>query len=234
MALDAAASSADNPPLGALPTFLFLQGVSLRGCAQAFPWGLAHGQPALLSSIWLCDPPHCSLRISVRGFPRQAYWSGLPFPPLGDLPDPGIQPASPALAGFLTAEPAGEPKGQPGSSQTSRLGFLKKLAVQTLKLLSSLVRVYWSASILAEPPPETTEAVKYSNCPSHLFGSISLSPSWNHGGCTQRTQLSRNQQLLVGRSARPKSFHWCSKFPHLKTYTLQFETSKEKEIKDEF
>ena len=168
------------------------------------------------------------------GLPRQAYWSGLPFPPPGDLPDPGIQPASPALAGFLTAEPAEEPKGEPGSSQTSRLGFLKKLAVETLKLLSSLARVYWSASILAEPSPETTEAVKYSNCPSHLFGAISLSPSWNHGGCTQRTQLSRNQQLLVGRSARPKSFHWCSKFPHLKTYTLQFEISKEKVIKDEF
>ena len=34
--------------------------------------------------------------------PRQEYWSGLPFPFSGDLPDPGIQPASPALArGFL-------------------------------------------------------------------------------------------------------------------------------------
>ena len=29
------------------------------------------------------------------GFPRQEYWSGLPFPPLGDLPDPGIEPAAP-------------------------------------------------------------------------------------------------------------------------------------------
>ena len=32
-------------------------------------------------------------------FPRQEYWSGLPLPPLGDLPDPGVEPASPALAG---------------------------------------------------------------------------------------------------------------------------------------
>jgi len=30
-------------------------------------------------------------------FPRQGYWSGLPFPSPGDLPDPGIRPASPAL-----------------------------------------------------------------------------------------------------------------------------------------
>ena len=39
-------------------------------------------------------------------FSRQEYWSGLPFPPPGDLPDPGIEPASlisPALAGgFFT------------------------------------------------------------------------------------------------------------------------------------
>ena len=33
------------------------------------------------------------------GFFRQEYWSGLPFPPLGDLPDPGITPVFPALAG---------------------------------------------------------------------------------------------------------------------------------------
>ena len=40
------------------------------------------------------------------GLPRQEYWSGLPFPPPGDLPDPGIEPVSPALAGrFFTAEP---------------------------------------------------------------------------------------------------------------------------------
>ena len=34
---------------------------------------------------------------SSMGFSRQEYWSGLPFPSLGDLPDPGIEPGSPAL-----------------------------------------------------------------------------------------------------------------------------------------
>ena len=44
------------------------------------------------------------------GFPKQEYWSGLPFPPLGDHPDPGIKPMSPVLAGrFFTAEPLGKP-----------------------------------------------------------------------------------------------------------------------------
>ena len=38
----------------------------------------------------------CQAPLSM-GFSRQEYWSGLPFPSLGDLPDPGIKPASPAL-----------------------------------------------------------------------------------------------------------------------------------------
>ena len=45
-------------------------------------------------------------------FSRQEYWSGLPFPSPGDLPDPGFKPASPALAGeFFTMEPPGKPNG---------------------------------------------------------------------------------------------------------------------------
>ena len=45
------------------------------------------------------------------GFSRQEYWSGLPFPSPGDLPDPGIELRSPALeAGTLTSEPPGKPK----------------------------------------------------------------------------------------------------------------------------
>ena len=34
------------------------------------------------------------------GFPRQKYWSGLLFPPPGDLPNPGIEPSSPCIAGI--------------------------------------------------------------------------------------------------------------------------------------
>ena len=45
------------------------------------------------------------------GFPRQEYWSGLPFPSPGDLPDPGIKPGSPAMqADSLPSEPPGKPK----------------------------------------------------------------------------------------------------------------------------
>ena len=44
------------------------------------------------------------------GLPRQEYWSGLQSPFPGDLPDPGIEPTSPSLAGRLfTTEPPGKP-----------------------------------------------------------------------------------------------------------------------------
>ena len=44
-------------------------------------------------------------------FSRQEYWSGLPFPSPGDLPNPGIEPGSPALqAEALPSEPPGKPR----------------------------------------------------------------------------------------------------------------------------
>ena len=53
----------------------------------------------------------CQAPLSM-GFPRQEYWSGLPFPSPGDLPNPKIKPkspVSPALAGgFLTTVPPGK------------------------------------------------------------------------------------------------------------------------------
>ena len=65
-----------------------------------------------LSHVWLSvttwTVAHQAL-LSV-GFSRQAYWSRYPFPSPGDLPDPGIEPASPALAGrYFTTEPSGKP-----------------------------------------------------------------------------------------------------------------------------
>ena len=43
------------------------------------------------------------------GFSRQEYWSVLPFPPPVDLPDPGMEPSSPVLAGgLLTTVPPGK------------------------------------------------------------------------------------------------------------------------------
>ena len=59
----------------------------------ATPWTLDHQAPLSM------------------GFTRQEYWSWLPFPSPGDLPDQGIAPVSPAVTGrFFTTEPPGKPK----------------------------------------------------------------------------------------------------------------------------
>ena len=51
----------------------------------------------------------CKAHKSVK-FSGQEHWSGLPFPSPGDLPDPGIEPGSPALqADSLPSEPPGKP-----------------------------------------------------------------------------------------------------------------------------
>ena len=63
------------------------------------------------SGVWLFVTPLAVARQAPlsTGFPRQEYWSGLPYPPPGDLPGPGIEPVSPVLAGtFFTAEPPGK------------------------------------------------------------------------------------------------------------------------------
>ena len=69
----------------------------------------------LLSHVWVFATlwiVACQVPLSM-GFSRQEYWSGLPFPFPGDLPDPVIEtvsPASPVLAGeFFTTEPSGKP-----------------------------------------------------------------------------------------------------------------------------
>ena len=60
--------------------------------SYATPWTVAHQAPPSM------------------GFSRQEYWSGLPFPSPGDLPNPGIEPRSPALqAEALSSEPQGSP-----------------------------------------------------------------------------------------------------------------------------
>ena len=66
-----------------------------------------------LSCVQLfCNPSDCSPSdSSVQGISQQEYWSSLPFPSLGDLPNPGIKHACPALAGrFFTTESPGKPE----------------------------------------------------------------------------------------------------------------------------
>ena len=65
-----------------------------------------------LSCVWLFVTPWTAAHQAPvsMGFSRQEYWSGLPFPSPGDLPNPRIEPRSLALqADALTSEPSGKP-----------------------------------------------------------------------------------------------------------------------------
>ena len=80
-----------------------------------------------------CSPP-CS---SVRGISQQEHWTGLPFPPPGDLPYPRMESASPPLAsGLFTNE-------LPGKPQTAFFYLLYYLGIKTLLKLSQLtINIY--------------------------------------------------------------------------------------------
>ena len=89
----------------------------------------------LLSRVRLCVTPWTVAYQAPPSmeFSRQEYWSGLPFPSPGDLPDPGIKPGSPALqADALSSEPPGKPggkvhcKGKQSLTQGIQLMFYKR------------------------------------------------------------------------------------------------------------
>ena len=78
------------------------------------------------------------------GFSRQEYWSGLPFPSPGSLPNPGIEPRSPALqADALTSEPPGKPMAESEEELKSLLMKVKeesekvglKFNIQKMKIM---------------------------------------------------------------------------------------------------
>ena len=83
----------------------FLLGLSAKKIINALP-AQVHAQLCPT----LCDPTNCNPPdYSVQ----EEYWNGLPFPPLGHLPDPGLEPMSPAspvaVGRFFTTEPSRKP-----------------------------------------------------------------------------------------------------------------------------
>ena len=94
--------------------------VKSLSCVRLFvtPWAIAYQAPPSI------------------GFSRQEYWSGLPFPSPGDLPDSGIEPRSPALqADALTSEPPVKP-----SHVVKVIVNSKKLYLQLSTHLRDLIR----------------------------------------------------------------------------------------------
>ena len=73
------------------------------------------------SYLTLVTPRPCSLQGPLSmGLSRQEYWSGLSFPPTGDLPNPGVEFSSPV-------SPALQPDSIPAASENPRLWFWAKL-----------------------------------------------------------------------------------------------------------
>ena len=99
-----------------------------------------------LTRVWLFETPWAVPRQAPlsMGFSRQECWSGLPCPPPGDLPDPGIEPVSPESAslasGFFTTVPPSQTK--LGSPQFSLLLMRQQLETYFLILHSSSAREY--------------------------------------------------------------------------------------------
>ena len=89
-------------------------------CVRLFvtPWTVAHQAPLSM------------------GFSRQDYWSGLPFPSPGDLPDAGIEPGSPTLQAYsLLSEPPGK------LNFTFKFSFLLSLNKNNNKKMTTLVLI---------------------------------------------------------------------------------------------
>ena len=91
------------------PPSYFLIPLPVSSCLSLSSWLLV--KVKLLSCVRLFVTPWTVAYLAPpsMGFSRQEYWSGVPFPSPGDLPDPGIEPRSPAFqADALTSEPPGE------------------------------------------------------------------------------------------------------------------------------
>ena len=114
------------------------------------PWTVAHQAPLSM------------------GFSRQEYWSGLPFPSPGNLPDPGIEPRSPALqACALTSEPPGKPNGKESACNEGDPSFIPGLEDPLEKEMATF------SSILAWRIPWTEEPGRLQSMGSQSWAQLS-------------------------------------------------------------
>ena len=100
-----------------------------------------------LSRVWLFATPGTVAHQAPpsMGFSRQEYWSGVPFPSPEDLPDPGIEPRSPALeADALTSEPPGKQSKTYFYTVISRLPFFSRFEKKKVKIKYIKKKKQWS------------------------------------------------------------------------------------------
>ena len=155
-----------------------------------YVWVLSHVQ--LFATPWTVAHP---VPLSMR-FSRQEYWSRLPFPSPGDLPDPGIEHTSPVSPGrFFTTEPSGKP------FHVVCVSKLPDLSVPLLPNLSCRkIQKEWLFPHLDYPTADTY--INISVYCSYFWHAMSPSVDW---------ELSENREYL------PFFFGWnqCLMFPSI-------------------
>ena len=123
-----------------------------KSCLFETPWTV----PARLLCPW--------------DFFSQEYWSGSPFPPPGDLPDPGIEPVSPALAGrfFTTERPGSWPSALKISSffwKPKRQRMVSLMCLSTSLLVSPTLAIF---NCPGHPPLTTSPLMLQLHCVLYL------------------------------------------------------------------
>ena len=120
-----------------------------------------------VSCVWLFATPWtvaCQTPLSMK-FSKQEYWSGLPCPSPGDLPDPGIKPRSPVLqADSLLPESPGKTKWM------SKGKHKKRKQISIILSWFSLLKIWWTNS---------EESKLF--CQDFPAGPVVMSPSCNAG-----------------------------------------------------
>ena len=162
-------------------------------------WGKANIHACMLSPVQLLVTPWTAAHQTLLSiaFSRQEYWSGLSFPSPGDLPDPGIEPASPASASeFFITEPPGKPRQTFRQSQFyNRFFFLCLMTRQ-------------SPSLSISPPNQPESGL--SPCPLpywskpqliHTWASPGVNPVWRTPPPKQKPNESREGWTIVGHSS---------------------------------
>ena len=137
----------------------------------ATPWTVAHQAPLSM------------------GFFRQEYWSGLPFPSPGDLPDPGIKPRSHALqADALPSEPPGEAQVKSWKHQTT--AFKIHICMNSCRQKENISTISLTCQLI-KPLGRTPEGGRW--------GKMPLVCAWEKGMFTRcsLTQTARHCHLGV-------------------------------------
>ena len=133
----------------------------------------------------------CQAPLSM-GFPGPEYWSGLPFPSPGDLPNPGIKPRSPALQVYtLTSEPPGKLFKHVQFSSVQSLSHVWLFVTPWITAHQASLSITNSQSLLkltsiesVSHPAISSSVVPFSSCPKSFpaSGSFPMSQLFAWGG----------------------------------------------------